>query len=215
MTERASEESSSSGFVLRFLRAAGRRIPGQRVPLASARRVRLERVRPVARFPSYAGQWSFPGRCWSSSMSDLAGSESGREGDGLVMFGFSPGAVAFPSRSLRLTWPEGAKGRNHVPGYFARMADRVLDRSQCPGKTPGAGNRPRLRGGALTPTLAGSPAQASGPGSVSGHSCRGSPALSPASACDPSLAVNSDLATSLETSRWRSATFCIKSTHCS
>jgi hypothetical protein len=40
-----------------------------------------------------------------------------------MVLDFDAEIVGFSSQPFRLTWPDDARGRGHVPDYFARRAD--------------------------------------------------------------------------------------------
>jgi hypothetical protein len=90
--------------------------------LAECRDVRFEDAQPVRSFPSFKGQRNLPG-WWSSTSGRHVGHESWLERDHAMLLDFDAEIVGFSSQPFRLTWPDGARRRGHVPDYFARRAD--------------------------------------------------------------------------------------------
>jgi len=103
---------------------------GREEPLAGCWNTAFEQVLPVRRFPSFKGQRNFPGWWWSCKTGRHVGHESWLERDHAMLLDFDEQVVAFSSQPFRLSWPDEAGWRSHVPDFFARLADgsgMVLD----------------------------------------------------------------------------------------
>jgi hypothetical protein len=136
-----------------------------RLPLADAVSVRFEAGQPIRSFPSYRGQWHFPGLYWSSTTGGHVGFESWLERDHAMLLDFTPQVTGLLSQPLWLFWEdERGKRVSHAPDYFARFEDGRRLVVDC---------RPAGAAGAPVLPLCNGPGRASGPGGGSAGSSGG------------------------------------------
>lgn len=110
----------ASGFDVEFVDRDGIECRG---PLSRCWDKPFEFALPVRSFPSFKGQKNFTGLYWAETSHSPVGYESWVERDAAMALDFDPAVIGLSSQPFRLSWLDEHRRHEHIPDYFARLAD--------------------------------------------------------------------------------------------